>query len=74
MKLKVQNIYSKGNYRKECVVLKVLEHCEKGRHLVAKVGLSADGKEATRCRQAYWFPDQKVKNGTSCGFMSVHPR
>ncbi len=56
MKLKVQKTYSKGNYRKECVVLEVLEDCEMGRHLVAKAGLSADGKEATRCKQTYWFP------------------
>lgn len=44
-------------------MLKVLEDCEMGRHLVAKAGLSDDGKEAIRCKQACWFPDQKVKKG-----------
>ena len=63
MKLKIKKIYGKGNYRNECVVLKVLEDCEMGRHLVAKAGLSDDGKEAMRCKQAYWFPDQQVKKG-----------
>ncbi len=38
MKLKIKKIYSKGNYRRECVVLKVLEDCEMGHHLVSELG------------------------------------
>ncbi len=64
MKLKIKKIYSKGDYRKECVVLKVLEDCEMGRHFVSKAGFSEDGhNEAVRCKQAYWFPDQQVRKG-----------
>jgi hypothetical protein len=63
MKLIIRKIYSKGNYRKECVVLKVLEDCDMGCHIVSKAGFSDASKEAVRCKQAYWFPDQKVKKG-----------
>jgi hypothetical protein len=63
MKLKIKKIYSKGNHRKECVVLKVLEDCEMGRHLISKVGFSDASQEPVRCKQAYWFPNQKVKKG-----------
>ncbi len=63
MKLKVRKIYSKGTYRQECVVLEALEDCEIGRYLISKAGFSEDGKVALRCKQAYWFPDQKVKKG-----------
>ncbi len=63
MKLEVKKIYSKGAYRQECVVLKVLEDCEIGRYLISKAGFSDHGKVAVRCKQAYWFPDQKVKKG-----------
>jgi hypothetical protein len=34
-----------------------------GRHLISKAGLSEDGKVDVRCKQAYWFSDQKVKKG-----------
>ncbi len=64
MKLEIMKIYGKGNYRRECVVLKVLEDCQMGRHWISKAGLSDDErKDAVRCKQAYWFPDQKVKKG-----------
>lgn len=64
MKLKIKKIYGKGNYRNECVVLKVLEDCDMGRHLISKAGFSDDGlNEVVRCKQAYWFPDLKVKKG-----------
>lgn len=44
-------------------MLKVLEDCEMGRHLISKVGFSDANQEPVRCKQAYWFPDQKVKKG-----------
>lgn len=43
-----------------------MEDCDMGRHSVSKAGFSDDGRnEAVRCKQAYWFPDQKVKKGDS---------
>ena len=63
MKVRINKIYSKGDYQKECVVLKILEDCDMGRHLLSRAGYSNDRKEFIRCKQAYWFPDQEVKKG-----------
>jgi hypothetical protein len=63
MKLQIISVHNHGDFKKEYVLLKVLEDCDVGNYVLADSTYTADGKVSNKVRHTFWFPDKEVKKG-----------
>lgn len=63
MKVKIVGVHNHGDFKKEYVLLRVLEDCDIGEHMLADNTYTQDGIVSNKVRHTYWFPDKEVKKG-----------
>lgn len=63
MKVQIRGIRDAGVVDQERLVLKVTDDADIGNHAVFATDLTTEGQVSNQVKNAYWFPDKKVRAG-----------